>query len=264
MKPYWNYLFFLWLSRDCAGTWTVRWNRSPVPWAALSSVPDLAISCEWVWPDLERGRNVILQSWTFVGESVLTCSSLLPNPVRGKGPGGSGNVVGKFPGMGLWVTSRLGTGGFGYTSLEPCVWLPLRPWWSPTELLTGRKVGKWIDMFDCSDGTLDTFVTLDLSEYEIKYCWSPEVTHSPCWRESLMVSRVSILKVPDFRNEFKWLRSRIGLHLLLGFVSRNNLWKTREDWTTTFSTACFWISACKESFRCLFLRGFAYPLSIVT
>ena len=50
-----------------------------------------------------------------------------------------------------------------------------------------------------------------------------EVTHSPCCKEVLLLSGVSILKVSDFRYLFSELRSRIGLHLLLGFGTKKSL-----------------------------------------
>ena len=49
---------------------------------------------------------------------------------------------------------------------------------------------------------------------------SMDVTHSPAWREVLIVSGVSILNVPVFKKVFKVLRSRIGLHRLLGLGTK--------------------------------------------
>ena len=49
-----------------------------------------------------------------------------------------------------------------------------------------------------------------------------DVTHSPVCKEVLMVSGVSILKVSDFRYLFSELRSIIGLHLLLGLVTKKS------------------------------------------
>ena len=47
-----------------------------------------------------------------------------------------------------------------------------------------------------------------------------EVTHSPNCREVLIVSGVSILNDSVFRKVFKVLRSRTGLHRLLGWVPK--------------------------------------------
>ena len=52
---------------------------------------------------------------------------------------------------------------------------------------------------------------------------SMEVTHSPACREVLIVSGVSILNDSVFRKVFKVLRSKIGLHRLLGLGTKNNL-----------------------------------------
>ena len=46
-----------------------------------------------------------------------------------------------------------------------------------------------------------------------------DVTHSSVCKEVLILSGVSILNFSDFRNLLSELRSRIGLHLLLGLVS---------------------------------------------
>ena len=51
---------------------------------------------------------------------------------------------------------------------------------------------------------------------------SMDVTHSPTWREVLMVSGVSILNDPVFKKVFKVLRSRMGLHRLLGLGTKNS------------------------------------------
>ena len=51
---------------------------------------------------------------------------------------------------------------------------------------------------------------------------SMDVTHFPTWREVLMVSGVSILNDPVFKKVFKVLRSRMGLHRLLGLGTKNS------------------------------------------
>ena len=51
---------------------------------------------------------------------------------------------------------------------------------------------------------------------------SMEVTHSPIYREILIVSGVSNLNDSVFRKVFKGLRSRIGLHRLLGLGTKNS------------------------------------------
>ena len=52
---------------------------------------------------------------------------------------------------------------------------------------------------------------------------SMDVTHSPVCREVLIVSGISILNDSVFRKVFKVLRSKIGLHRLLGLGKRNSL-----------------------------------------
>ena len=52
---------------------------------------------------------------------------------------------------------------------------------------------------------------------------SMEVTHSPACTEVLIVSGVSILNDSVFKKVFKVLRSRIGLHRLLGLGTKNSL-----------------------------------------
>ena len=49
------------------------------------------------------------------------------------------------------------------------------------------------------------------------------VTHSPVWREVLIVSSVSILNFPALRNLFRLVRSSIGLHQLFGLGIKNSL-----------------------------------------
>ena len=51
---------------------------------------------------------------------------------------------------------------------------------------------------------------------------SMEVTHSPACREVLIVSGVSILNDSVFKNLFSALRSKMGLHWLLGLGTKNN------------------------------------------
>ena len=51
---------------------------------------------------------------------------------------------------------------------------------------------------------------------------SMEVTHSPACREVFIVSGVSILNDSVIRKVFKLLRSRIGLHRLLGLGTKNS------------------------------------------
>ena len=51
---------------------------------------------------------------------------------------------------------------------------------------------------------------------------SIEVTHSPCWREFVMVSGISILNFSTLMNGFSLLRSSIDLHRLLGFGTKNS------------------------------------------
>ena len=50
-----------------------------------------------------------------------------------------------------------------------------------------------------------------------------DVTHSPVWREVLIVSVVSILNFFALRNVLKLLISSIGLHLLFGFGTQGFL-----------------------------------------
>ena len=58
---------------------------------------------------------------------------------------------------------------------------------------------------------------------------SMDVTHSPACREVLIASGVSILNDSEFTEVFKVLRSRTGLHRLLGLGSKNSrLQKLRE------------------------------------
>ena len=58
---------------------------------------------------------------------------------------------------------------------------------------------------------------------------SMDVTHSPACREVLIASGVSILNDSEFKKVFKALRSRTGLHQLLGLGSKNSrLQKPRE------------------------------------
>ena len=55
---------------------------------------------------------------------------------------------------------------------------------------------------------------------EVCFLKSMDVTHSPAWREVLIVSGFSILNVPVFKKVFKVLRSGIGLHRLLGLGTK--------------------------------------------
>ena len=72
---------------------------------------------------------------------------------------------------------------------------------------------------------------------------SIEVTHSPCCREVLMVSGVSILNFSTLRKRFSLLRSRMGLHLLLGLGTRKSRLKNPRDFGfCTRSTAFLEIS----------------------
>ena len=72
---------------------------------------------------------------------------------------------------------------------------------------------------------------------------SIEVTHSPCWTDVLMVSGVSILNFSALRKRFSLLRSSIGLHLLLGFGTKNCQLKNPKDvLLCTSSTAFLFIS----------------------
>ena len=48
------------------------------------------------------------------------------------------------------------------------------------------------------------------------------VTHFPACSEVLIVSGVSILNDSVFRKVFKLLRSKIGLHRLLGLGTKNS------------------------------------------
>ena len=48
------------------------------------------------------------------------------------------------------------------------------------------------------------------------------MTHSPDCREVLIVSGVSILNDSVFKKVFKVLKSRIGLHRLLGLGTKNS------------------------------------------
>ena len=52
---------------------------------------------------------------------------------------------------------------------------------------------------------------------------SMDDTHSPVWREVVIVSGVSILNFSVFSNLFRVLRSKIGLHRLFGFGTRKGL-----------------------------------------
>ena len=56
-----------------------------------------------------------------------------------------------------------------------------------------------------------------------------DVIHSPVCKEDLMLSGVSILNFFYFRYVFSELRSRIGLHLLLGFETKKSLLKKARD-----------------------------------
>ena len=47
-----------------------------------------------------------------------------------------------------------------------------------------------------------------------------DITHSPVWREVLIVSGVSFLNFSTLRNLLRLLRSSIGLHLLFGFGTK--------------------------------------------
>ena len=58
---------------------------------------------------------------------------------------------------------------------------------------------------------------------------SIEVTHSPCQRDVLMVSGVSILYFSVLRKRFNLLKSSMGLHLLLGFGTKNSRLKKPRD-----------------------------------
>ena len=58
-----------------------------------------------------------------------------------------------------------------------------------------------------------------------------------------MVSGVSILNFSVLRKRFSLLKSSIGLHLLLGFGTKNSLLKNPRDvWCFTNSTAFLAIS----------------------
>ena len=58
-----------------------------------------------------------------------------------------------------------------------------------------------------------------------------------------MVSGVSILNFSALRKRFSLLRSNIGLHLLLGFGTKNSRLKNPRDvWFCTSSTAFLSIS----------------------
>ena len=50
---------------------------------------------------------------------------------------------------------------------------------------------------------------------------SIDVTHSPVWREVFIVFGVSILNFSTLRNWLRLLRSKMGLHWLLGFGTKN-------------------------------------------
>ena len=77
-----------------------------------------------------------------------------------------------------------------------------------------------------------------------------DVTQSPVCKEVLILSGVSILNFSDFRNLFSELKSRICLHLLLGFgTNKSRLKKARDEYFFTFSIACFCVSACNSSIR---------------
>ena len=51
---------------------------------------------------------------------------------------------------------------------------------------------------------------------------SMDVTHSPDFREALIVSGVSFLNESEFKTVFRVLRSRIGIHWLLGLGTKNS------------------------------------------
>ena len=55
---------------------------------------------------------------------------------------------------------------------------------------------------------------------EIGILKSMEVTHSPIWREVLIVSSISNLNFATLRNLFRLLRSSIGLQWLLRFGTK--------------------------------------------
>ena len=74
--------------------------------------------------------------------------------------------------------------------------------------------------------------------------------HLPFCKEVLTRSGVSILKLSGFKYLFSQCRSRIGLHLLLGFGTKQSvLKKARDVQLLTFSEVFFWISACNASIR---------------
>ena len=78
---------------------------------------------------------------------------------------------------------------------------------------------------------------------EVGILKSIEVTHSPCWREVLMVSGVSILNFSALRKRFNFLRSRMGLQRLFGFgTKKSRLKKPRDFWFCTNSTVFLFIS----------------------
>ena len=58
---------------------------------------------------------------------------------------------------------------------------------------------------------------------------SMDVTHRPFYLEVLMVSAVSTLMVSDFRYLLNYLRSRIGLNLLLVYGTKKSLFKKARD-----------------------------------
>ena len=67
---------------------------------------------------------------------------------------------------------------------------------------------------------------------------SMDVTHSPAWREVLIVSGVSILNVPVFKKVFKVLRTRTGLHRLLGSGTKNSRLPCEFDFLPVVLYSC--------------------------
>ena len=73
---------------------------------------------------------------------------------------------------------------------------------------------------------------------EVCFLKSMDVTHSPAWREVLIVSGVSILNVPVFKKVFKVLRTRTGLHRLLGSGTKNSRLPCEFDFLPVVLYSC--------------------------
>ena len=160
------------------------------------------------------GRNSILQSWTLADGSVPTWKQIkYPTQFLVKGQKGLGrNVRGKFPGMELWVTSHLGTGGFvcSLYSLSH----ERRFLYELGELQQSRQQVEGKAGF-----TFQMEPEIFLQPWN-QWKMKGGVTKSkgdplPFLKGGPYGSGIFPLKVPDFRNKFNWLRSKTGLHLLV-------------------------------------------------